>query len=69
MNKIYYVGNVKDEDGKIWELQGIFTKEEDAVKAVVESGCNDCFVSSIDINVMYPLETIDNDVGYYPLYE
>ena len=71
-NKIYYIGNVKNEDGTEWELQGIFEKEEDAVQAIKESNCENCFVSSIDINTMYPLETINrddyNDVGYYPLY-
>jgi len=71
--KIYYVGNSKDETGTTWELQGIFENKVDAINAIKDAHCEDCFISSITLNKMYPLETLDrreyDDIGFYPLLE
>ena len=71
--KIYYVGKVLREDGKEWELQGIFDNKDEAIESVKESGCVNCFISSLDKNRMYPLETLDRadygEIGFFPMLE
>ena len=71
--KIWYVGQIKEDDfddRAQWEMQGIFEDKEDAIKACIS---NDYFVSSITLDMALPSETIDrsenDDIAWYPLLE
>lgn len=55
------------DDGKkvAWEFQGVFDTEEKAVTACVT---RNFFVGPVELNVPFPLETLDPWPGsYYPL--
>lgn len=65
MNKVYVVGKniAEKEEGIVWEIQGVFTNETDAVLACVEDRC---FVGPIELNAPLPEETIVWPGCYYP---
>jgi len=71
MNKIWYVGKrISDTE---WEMQGIFTHKDKAIDAVIQSNCTECFIVSIPINTMLPIQTINIEdfggISWYPLLE
>jgi len=73
MKKIWYVGQMKDdENGKQmqWEIQGIFEDKDDAIKACVT---DNHFISSLTLNLVLPNKTISRndygDIAWYPLQE
>ncbi|MFI7448092.1 hypothetical protein ACIBQX_11390 [Nonomuraea sp. NPDC049714] len=58
---LWIMGQVKSQDGSLWELGGVFSSREKAVAACVEP--TDC-VWPVVLDEVAPRETVE--VGSYP---
>lgn len=62
--KLWICGQIKCEEHKEWEFQGVFDAEEKAAAA-----CRDAmyFILPVTLNESLPHETTPIEGGYYPL--
>ena len=61
---VWVMGQVKSQDGSVWELGGVFSTEDKAVAAC--AGAEDC-VWPVALDEVLPRETVEEKRGYYPL--
>lgn len=64
--KLWLVGQTLNDDGTVWEFQGVFSTEELALSACVK---DNFFIARITVDYALTVETCDWELCWYPAHE